>query len=81
MSLLRTVLFVRIVSINLVYNAKLVKQVRVKDARFPGELVIMLIIHIVLASGLHRRRLNAHYARMCGIRLRLPRNEVDFELL
>jgi len=75
------VLFVRIVSINLVCNAKLVKLVKGKDAQFLGELVIMLIIHIVLASGLRRRRLNVHSARMCGIRLRLPRNEVDFELL
>lgn len=81
MSQLKIVLFVRTVSISLACNVKPVKLVNVKDAQFPGELAIMLIIHIVLASGLHRRRLNVHFARVCGIQLRRPRSEVDFELL
>lgn len=71
----KTVLYVKIVSINNVWNVKLVKVMRIKDVLFLGELVIMHIILIVLLNGLIRRKLSVRYVRVYGILSRLQNSE------
>lgn len=71
----KIVLYVKIVSINNVWNVKLVKVMRIKDVLYLGELVIMHIILIVLLNGLIRRKLSALYVRVYGILSRLLNNE------
>lgn len=75
MSLSRTVLYVKIVSINNVWNVKLDKDIKVKDAPFHGVLVIMLIILIVSRNGQVKRKLNVLSAKVSGIQLKQPNNE------
>lgn len=71
----KIVLYVKIVSINNVWNVKLVKVMRIKDVLYLGELVIMHIILIVLLNGLIRRKLSVRYVRVYGILSRLLNNE------
>lgn len=71
----KIVLYVKIVSINNVWNVKLVKVMRIKDVLYLGELVIMHIILIVLLNGLIRRKLSVLYVRVYGILSRLLNNE------
>ena len=73
-------LFVRIALMNHVLNVKLVKLIKVKDVQYLGELVTMLIIHIVLINGLRRRKLNVRFVRMYGILLRLLKSELMVDL-
>ena len=59
-------LSVKIVLINLVFNAKLIKLFKEMDVQFHGDHVIMLTILIVLINGQVKKKLNVLFVKIFG---------------
>ena len=62
----KIVLSVKIVLINLVFNAKLIKLFKEMDVQFHGDHVIMLTILIVLINGQVKKKLNVLFVKIYG---------------
>ena len=74
-------LSVKIVLINLVFNAKLIKLFKEMDVQFHGDHVIMLIILIVLINGQVKKKLNVLFVKIFGQLSKQQDNDLIIKIL